>query len=136
MLNRKTGYSKYIINVGAIFGGVVPTGGFAIYGATKAFNDSFSRALHEEYKNSGVSVQVRRKTYHRNEKTDGVFSFRIFNVKPIRFVWQSFIPGATATKMCSEKLNNHPVSPADVVSSALSQVKIRNKNSRGNSIPR
>ncbi|OQV19651.1 putative Very-long-chain 3-oxoacyl-CoA reductase [Hypsibius exemplaris] len=57
MLNRKTGYSKYVINVGAVFGGVVPAGGFAIYGATKAFVDSFSRSLHKEYKDSGIFVQ-------------------------------------------------------------------------------
>jgi len=57
MMNRKTGYAKYVINVGGIFGGASPSAGFAIYGATKAFNDSFSRALHKEYKNSGIFVQ-------------------------------------------------------------------------------
>jgi short-subunit dehydrogenase len=59
MLNRKTGYQKYVINVGGLLGGVNPSAGFAIYGATKAFNDSFSQALHKEYKDSGIFVQAR-----------------------------------------------------------------------------
>ncbi|OQV19650.1 Fibroblast growth factor receptor 2 [Hypsibius exemplaris] len=57
MQNRKSGHSRYVINVSGILGGVAPVGGFAIYSATKAFTDSFSRALHKEYKDSGIFVQ-------------------------------------------------------------------------------
>ncbi|GAU93110.1 hypothetical protein RvY_05097 [Ramazzottius varieornatus] len=57
MLNRKTKESKYIINVGGLLGGHMPAAGYALYGATRAFTDSFSRALHVEYSESGISVQ-------------------------------------------------------------------------------
>lgn len=91
MLNRKTKESKYIINVGAILGGHLPAAGQALYGASKAFIDSFSQALHAEYSEIGICVQ-------------------------------SFIPGATQTKMLPESFMKHGVPPADVVASSLSQL--------------
>jgi short-subunit dehydrogenase len=58
MVSRINDNTKYVINVGGIFGGINPCAGFAVYGATKAFVDSFSRALHKEYSGSSIHVQV------------------------------------------------------------------------------
>ncbi|XP_055332099.1 very-long-chain 3-oxoacyl-CoA reductase-B-like [Paramacrobiotus metropolitanus] len=57
MIAKKKGEKRYVINVGAIFGGVNPSPGLTVYGATKAFLDSFSIALHHEYKDQGIFVQ-------------------------------------------------------------------------------
>lgn len=46
-----------VINVSSI-GSLQPTPGFATYGATKAFVTSFSEALHEELRGTGVRVMA------------------------------------------------------------------------------
>lgn len=58
MVPQKKGERRYVVNVGAILGGACPSPGVAVYGATKAFLDSFSQALNHEYSGLGISVMV------------------------------------------------------------------------------
>ena len=55
---RKRGRG-HIITVGSIAGGI-PSQGVALYGATKAFIDNFTTALHRELMGTGVKVSVVR----------------------------------------------------------------------------
>jgi short-subunit dehydrogenase len=64
----------YMINVSSI-AGIRTTPYFSVYGATKAFVKSFTEALHEELRNTGVYVQVllpgfTRTDFHRQGKID------------------------------------------------------------------
>ena len=49
----------HIINVGSIAGSL-PSQGIAVYGATKAFVDNFTAALHRESRGTGVRISVVR----------------------------------------------------------------------------
>ena len=51
--------SGHIINIGSISGSL-PSQGIALYGATKAFLDNFTTALHRELVGTGVHVSVVR----------------------------------------------------------------------------
>jgi uncharacterized protein len=55
-----------VVNVASI-AGFQPTAGTAVYGATKAFVLSFSEALHEELRGSGVKVLVLCPGYTKTE---------------------------------------------------------------------
>jgi hypothetical protein len=63
MIARGTGG---VINVASI-GGFQPTPGNATYGATKAFVISFSEAIHEELKSTGVKCMVLSPGFTRTE---------------------------------------------------------------------
>ncbi|XVE85219.1 hypothetical protein DITRI_Ditri17bG0074100 [Diplodiscus trichospermus] len=61
MLNRKRGA---IVNIGSGASIVVPSHPlYAIYAATKAYIDQFSRSLHVEYKQCGIDVQCQVPLY-------------------------------------------------------------------------
>jgi short-subunit dehydrogenase len=66
MVARGTGG---VINVASI-GGLQPTPGYATYGATKAFVISFTEALHEELKGTGVRCMVLSPGFTRTEFQD------------------------------------------------------------------
>jgi len=51
--------SGHIINIGSI-SGCLPSQGIALYGATKAFLDNFTTALHRELAGTGVHISVVR----------------------------------------------------------------------------
>jgi short-subunit dehydrogenase len=55
-----------VINVSSV-GGYQPTPGHATYSATKAFVSSFSNAIHEELKDTGVKVMVLAPGYTHTE---------------------------------------------------------------------
>ncbi|KAI3699862.1 hypothetical protein L2E82_44458 [Cichorium intybus] len=55
MIKRKKGA---IVNIGSGIAGVMPSSPFyALYAATKAYIDQFSRCIYVEYKKSGIDVQ-------------------------------------------------------------------------------
>lgn len=61
MLKRKKGA---IVNIGSGASNVLPSDPlYAIYAATKAYVDQFSRCLYVEYKNSGIDVQCQVPLY-------------------------------------------------------------------------
>ncbi|MQM16855.1 hypothetical protein Taro_049816 [Colocasia esculenta] len=61
MLQRKRGA---VVNIGSGSSVVVPSHPlFAVYAATKAYVDSFSRSLHAEYKKKGIHVQCQIPLY-------------------------------------------------------------------------
>ncbi|KAK9675477.1 hypothetical protein RND81_11G009500 [Saponaria officinalis] len=61
MISRKKGA---IVNIGSAASVVVPSHPlFAIYAATKAYVDQFSRSLHVEYKSLGIDVQCQVPLY-------------------------------------------------------------------------
>ena len=66
MRRRRRGH---IIMIGSIAGGL-PSQGVAVYGATKAFVDNFTTALHRELKGTGVHVSVVRAGPVRTEFND------------------------------------------------------------------
>jgi short-subunit dehydrogenase len=57
--NMRQRNSGHIINIGSISGSL-PSQGIALYGATKAFLDNFTTALHRELAGTGVRVCVVR----------------------------------------------------------------------------
>lgn len=63
MLERRQGA---IVQVSSI-AGIAPTPFNATYGATKAFVNSFSEALHEELRGSGVRIQLLQPGFTRTE---------------------------------------------------------------------
>ncbi|XP_055343019.1 uncharacterized protein LOC129591408 [Paramacrobiotus metropolitanus] len=95
---KQPNQKKYVIMVGAILGGARPAPGAAVYGATKAFMDSFAQAVHHEYKGQNICVQ-------------------------------SFIPGATKTKMLplSMHKSNMVPTPNEVVTASLAQLGVRSR---------
>lgn len=61
MLQRKRGA---IVNIGSGAAIVIPSDPlYAVYAATKAYVDQFSRCLHVEYKNKGIDVQCQVPLY-------------------------------------------------------------------------
>jgi short-subunit dehydrogenase len=58
-----------VINVASI-GGLQPTPGYATYGATKAFVISFTEAIHEELKGTGVRAMALSPGFTRTEFQD------------------------------------------------------------------
>ncbi|KAK7312019.1 hypothetical protein RJT34_10560 [Clitoria ternatea] len=61
MLNRKKGA---IVNIGSGAASVIPSDPlYAVYAATKAYIDQFSRCLYVEYKKSGIDVQCQVPLY-------------------------------------------------------------------------
>ncbi|KAL5717872.1 hypothetical protein ACHQM5_010829 [Ranunculus cassubicifolius] len=61
MLKRKKGA---IVNIGSGAATVIPSDPlYAVYAATKAYIDQFSRCLYVEYKNSGIDVQCQVPLY-------------------------------------------------------------------------
>jgi uncharacterized protein len=73
-----------VINVASI-GGMQPTPGYATYGGTKAFVISFTEAIHEELKGTGVKCMVLSPGFTRTEFQDNA------GVDPTEvpdFMWQ------------------------------------------------
>ncbi|XP_061992766.1 very-long-chain 3-oxoacyl-CoA reductase 1-like [Rosa rugosa] len=61
MLQRKRGA---IVNIGSGAAGVIPSDPlYAVYAATKAYIDQFSRCLHVEYQKKGIDVQCQVPLY-------------------------------------------------------------------------
>nr|GFD24948.1 very-long-chain 3-oxoacyl-CoA reductase 1-like [Tanacetum cinerariifolium] len=71
MLQRKRGA---IVNIGSGAAIVIPSDPlYAVYAATKAYVDQFSRCLYVEYKNSGIDVQCQVNLFL-------VLLFRVFGI--------------------------------------------------------
>ncbi|EHA8587746.1 hypothetical protein COCNU_scaffold003116G000100 [Cocos nucifera] len=61
MLERKRGA---IVNIGSGAASIIPSDPlYAVYAATKAYVDQFSRCLYVEYKNKGIDVQCQAPLY-------------------------------------------------------------------------
>ncbi|GBP31326.1 Very-long-chain 3-oxoacyl-CoA reductase [Eumeta japonica] len=82
MVKRKRGV---VINLGSA-SALVPSPLLAVYGASKAFVDKFSRSLHIEYTRRGIVVQTVNPSFVISNMTPHIKSSSIFELTAKRFV--------------------------------------------------
>ena len=88
-----------ILNVASI-AGYQPTPNDATYAATKAFVLSFTQAIHEEMKGTGVSVSVLAPGFTKTE-----FQERAFDARSVPgFMWQEAEPVARGVSTGSRRI--------------------------------